>query len=582
MTRIRTLAVVSVLVCGCGGDTPQTSAQPVAQPNEPKAEESHALLDAARARLGKLGYQPAASVVPEQRTAKEVIRDFDAQQDLLLPPASFPVQHALFAGLGIPAGQTPADLREQSVAAMVRGVSAYYDPVHKAFVLLPTLTRQMAEALAGGAAPLITHELVHACQDAREGGLVGWFDATNRTLDEANARRIVVEGEAELVAVLALAGEPGVQMLEGDEAENTLESVLAGEFTARVYSAGRRLMRERYAAGRLEAVRALWQLPPASSEQAMHARKLGSDVPTAVVVPAIEGLREAHATTLGEFVVLNVLRLLKVDRLDARIAAAGWDGDRCVVFARGDAEAEAVVWRTVWDRDADAEDFAARIASAQRGVVRRDGRVVDWVHAADADLVARIVAVCDADRPQPKADAADAESTAAVEAALTAAQPRARAEHGFWRHEAYGLAVPIPEGWEVRDFNGTEMLFEKPIAGFAANVNVLSMPAGPLVDLEAIVRGTRAQLERLKLDLGQFEIVERDGVEVVLGHYSGRMPGQPPLHFLMLGLLRSGQQIYVTITTSVPAWQADAASYRAIRDGIRIEAEKADEKGSGK
>jgi hypothetical protein len=65
MTRIRTLAVVSVLVCGCGGDTPQTSAQPVAQPNEPKAEESHALLDAARARLGKLGYQPAASVVPE-------------------------------------------------------------------------------------------------------------------------------------------------------------------------------------------------------------------------------------------------------------------------------------------------------------------------------------------------------------------------------------------------------------------------------------------------------------------------------------------------------------------------------------
>jgi hypothetical protein len=262
MMRIRTLAVVSVLVCGCGGDTPQPSAQPSAQPGEAKPEESRALLDAARERLGKLGYQPAASVVLEQRTAKEVIRDFDAQQDLLLPPATFPVQHALFTGLGIRAGQTPADLREQSVAAMVRGVSAYYDPVHKAFVLLPTLTRQMAEALAGGAAPLITHELVHACHDAREGGLAGWFDATNRTLDEANARRIVVEGEAELVAVLALAGEPGVQMLEGDEAENALESVLAGEFTARVYSAGRRLMRERYTAGGLEAVRALWQRPP--------------------------------------------------------------------------------------------------------------------------------------------------------------------------------------------------------------------------------------------------------------------------------------------------------------------------------
>jgi hypothetical protein len=44
-------------------------------------------------------------------------------------------------------------------------------------------------------------------------------------------------------------------------------------------------------------------------------------------------------------------------------AAAGWDGDRYSVWANGDDDV--VLWRTVWDSEADATEFAQALQASE-------------------------------------------------------------------------------------------------------------------------------------------------------------------------------------------------------------------------
>lgn len=533
------------------------------------AEGTAEIVAEARERLAAVGY-PVPDVGAEPRTPREVIADLDAQQDLLMPADAFVVQHRLYTELGFRAGRTPKALRRQAVASMARGASAYYDPIRDAFVLLPTATRDVAEALAGSLAPLVTHELVHAHQDAREGGLEGFFRSAQDSLDAAMARRIVIEGEAELVAVLALAGEGGVEALDDPRALNMLDSLFAGELTGAIYDAGRRLARARHRAGGVDAVRALWSTPPATTEQALHPDKHGRDVPVAIDVPEIDGLTVGHGSPIGELLTFNVMRMMNVPKLQAAIAAAGWDGDHVVVFDRGEETAVAVLWRSVWDREEDARDFAERLGANGRGVTVHEGRVVDWVSGDDEDLRDGIVAACAADRPQPDGTE-DAESTAAAEAALRERLRGGSVDGAIWRHDRIGVAVPIPDGWEVREVQGVDMLFGPESGGFAMNVNVQAQPRGAIADLAALLAISRRQLERAKLTVDSLTIESWGDTEVVAGEYHGRVGATPPLHFLALGFLGDETQIFVTVTATEAQWEEHADSLRALRAGVTLE-----------
>lgn len=534
-----------------------------------------ALLADATTRLAAIGYDVPDTVRIEDRSSKEVIADLEAQQELFLPADSFTLQHALLKALGLPAGRSAKVLRQQTLAGMARGLSAYYDPIRKVFVELPSRARELSESLSGGPLPLFVHELVHAHQDAREGGMKAWFGGEGRTLDNGLARRCAAEGEAEVAAVLALQREDALAAFEHPSTSGGLDRLLAGELTGLIYESGRRFAAVRYRQGGLDAVRALWAQPPASTEQVLHPGKYGADMPTAVALPNVPGLAAAHSTTVGELVLLQLLRQSKVGRLDASLAAAGWDGDRVVVFDRGDEAGVAVAWRSVWDRDEDAADFAARLAVLHTGVVVQQQRIVDWCQSDDEDLQGAIVDALESDRQQPPVDDAAAASTAAAEDELRAELGQTRVEDGVWRHGALGLSVPIPDGWQVQEINGVPMLVHQATAetGFALTLNVMAGPNPDAIDLAAIVAANRAQLEQMHATIDTLAVVSRGGRDVVEGEYHGRIGSPIPMHFLALAFLRGDQQVWVTATATEKLWTEHGDRLRALLAGITIDAE---------
>jgi hypothetical protein len=243
-----------------------------------------------------------------------------------------------------------------------------------------------------------------------------------------------------------------------------------------------------------------------------------------------------------------------------------------VLFADGDEPGGALVWRSVWDREADAADFVDRVAGEGRGTFVRDGRLVDWIAATDPAVTQRLAAACAAARELPAPEPADAASTETAEAELRAAAATSRDDGAFWRHDALGLAVPIPAGWELREVNGVTLLLHVAAATptFTANVNVLPQPRGGLVDLAALAATTRAQFEQLELGVEQLEVVQRGEAEVLVAEYHGRIGRMPPMHFLALAYLRGAQQVWVTATTRADTWPDQEAALRALMAGVRV------------
>ena len=549
------------------GKTPVDAKPPA--PAAPATAED--FVERARTQLAAIGYVVPATIHSEQRTKAEALADLDAQQDLLMPADSFAAQFALLGAFRRPLPKDAAKLRKLTMVAMTQGLSAYYECRRKTFVMLDSTTRDVAEALAGSLLPLVAHELVHACQDARDGGIAGRFDPAHGTLDLAMARRCALEGEAEIASFLALQGPDAASRLTAMRAASKVEGLLAGELTGLIYAVGRELALARHAAGGLDAVRAVWQTPPASTEQVMHPAKYGVDVPTAVVLPAVDGCKAATRTTIGELLTFNVLRQIGVARDDAAIAAAGWDGDEMVVYEADGQPGSVCAWRTVWDRAEDAADFAGRIDGHEFGTVATAGRIVDFV-AGPAELRDRVAAVLQQHREQPAEVAADIASTVAAEAELRANADHSAVEGSVWRLDDLGLSVPVPDGWRLEEINGLKMLIDPESAkrGFARNANVMALPRGDAKDLAALVEGNRAQLEQMHMTVDGITTEKRGETEVLICEYHGKIGRMPAVHAILLIYLRGDQQVVMTATGKADAWDVDGPMLRKLIESVTI------------
>jgi hypothetical protein len=542
-----------------------------AQDSPAPRDETAQQIVSARALLAAIGYPVPAAVTHEERSAEEARADLDAQQELFLPAGSFELQHALLERLRLPAGDSPQDLRQQTLAGMARGISAYYDPLRKRFALLATNARAVSDRLGGGL-HLVVHELVHAHQDEREGGLARFFGRAPRTIDTSLARRCAIEGEADLAALLAIGGEAALAQLD-DEAMRMLTSVLGGELSGLIYDAGRRLALASHRAGGQDGVRALWTEPPSSSEQALHPKKRGADLPTTLAAPAIEGFQIARTTTLGELFTLHILRLLGVEPLEAALTAAGWDGDLLVAYDRGAERDVALLWRSVWDREEDAADFESRLKTRARVVISRRGRIVDWFAFQETGLRAKLAAAFARQREEPAENPADAASTAEAERELRARLRQGEQDGELWRHEDVGLRIPIPANWKLESFRGMQVLNEKklPKPRFATNLNVVKSARGEIADLAALEAAMREQFQQLKLEILHVERGRRGDQEILSGEYTGEFPGTPPLHFFVLAYLRGEQQVWVTLTTTRDRSSEELESCRGILRSIAID-----------
>jgi hypothetical protein len=133
-----------------------------------------------------------------------------------------------------------------------------------------------------------------------------------------------------------------------------------------------------------DGVNAVLSHPPRSTEQVLHPEKYfvhredSVRVQLGALAPYLRGdWQLAEEATMGELTIRLLAERYCVAARAAEIAA-GWDGDRLMALAHGDALA--LVWMTSWDSEPDATDFfgawASVLAGRHRGAPATSGTVV--------------------------------------------------------------------------------------------------------------------------------------------------------------------------------------------------------------
>jgi hypothetical protein len=161
--------------------------------------------------------------------------------------------------------------------------------------------------------------------------------------------------------------------------------------------------------------------PPVSSSQILHPKKYldPGDAPREIALspPAEVQWHRAAEGALGEFYISVLFRTFDIE--GATAAAAGWDGDRFIVFdvpgSEGKAGGCAIVWASEWDTDEDAGEFAAALIAAHVKRFPEDAESGDTAgrFASNDEIIIRGTRVA-------YAQGAGAASAGLIEAALQA------------------------------------------------------------------------------------------------------------------------------------------------------------------
>jgi hypothetical protein len=326
------------------------------------------------------------------------------------------------------------DLRQLNIDLLGEQAGGYYDPDLDQMVVI-----QDTDFGALGTY-VFSHEITHALQDEHLGLSELMDDAEESSDDELLALAALYEGDATLTSSLYLVDKPmlalelGAQSLTGGVAETAVLDTAPPIMSLGLYFpylAGPTFVQQLYEDGGWEAVNDAFADPPTSTEQILHIDKydeaeepveLTLPDPAATLGPGWEAIDD---NSLGEFQTSILLANLDPGEginelfgtLDlpeaARDAAAGWDGDRYQFWANG--EAGAFVWQSIWESEAEAEEFFAALQAydearfddsftaatgddltleTDEAVVRlvRDGDVVSYVQAPTAAEADQIIA----------------------------------------------------------------------------------------------------------------------------------------------------------------------------------------------
>ncbi len=550
--------------------------------------------------LAALGFEiDVAELKVEMRVRDDCRADIDVQQDLLFAPQHYEAASTLLASLGLGGRLTGAELRAVTVATLLDSLQAYYQSDRRALVLV---------AGASGAAHVEAtdrawlHELVHAWQD-RELSFAELYAVEPRTTEGSRLLLTLLEGHAEAVALGALLARRGLGLgdFDPDDGAEQLGQLVTGMATTLPYRHGLQFFLAAHGVGGSEAVLDALRARPASTEQILHPSKLGTDAPTVVREPpalpaaAWPGATRLHSDTLGELTILALLLEAGLGAQRSTLAATGWDGDRLVVWrglrppdasSQADLPAEAeealvqaLTWRSVWDREVDAVQFAGALVELFGGTVQRRGRVVDAVWAEDERVARALAAALTATSQVDGPTKSDEASTADVEGAWLARQSRSEAEH--WVLPDHGLRVPIPSGWALREVRGVPALKRvAPLAaglapadaGFDDNISVTSTPQSQELTTAALRERSEQGLAEVEfLSLDSSSVVDLGGRDAVLLRYHGRPPGaRSELAFASLTFLRAGRLVTVTGTARLDRWSRVGPTLEDALRGVQV------------
>jgi len=242
-------------------------------------------------------------------------------------------------------------------------VQGYYSPSKDAIVLVsdsetPTIDRTT-----------LAHELVHALQDQHAG-----FGSDGETQDQQLANRGVTEGEARYIDAVyenrcnsqwsCIPKPPG----DGGGDSGSVDDYNRGLFLTiyTPYAVGSQFIDQVHSQSGWAGVNDLYENRPASTEQLIHMETYPDERPVNVTVTDRsndEWTRFDHdpvADTVGEASVYAMLvhndAVNPEDRYSYQSEPSeGWGGDSVVPYTNG--TTEAYVWETVWDTEADAEQF---------------------------------------------------------------------------------------------------------------------------------------------------------------------------------------------------------------------------------
>ena len=239
-------------------------------------------------------------------------------------------------------------------------IVGYYDPKTKVLYVVSDAPKETVGLT-------ITHELVHALQDQYIS-----LDSTQQIEgenDRQSAAQAVFEGQAVYEQVSAMLGGSNVAMNLPGGWDRVRDMIRDNQSSMPIFARSPTVIQETlifpYLSG-AEFVRnfkdrnpgkSVYNDMPVSTEQILHPTAFFGkrDAPTSVTLPPLTGATQTYQNTLGEFETRLFLFQHLKDQNNAVQGAAGWDGDRYVLFdtPRG----QGIAWVTVWDSQADASEF---------------------------------------------------------------------------------------------------------------------------------------------------------------------------------------------------------------------------------
>jgi hypothetical protein len=347
---------------------------------------------------------PFKGEVKRDVTRREAMKDFLIKEiDLDMTPAEFRASELGMKALGF----LPRDMDFKGVLVQVYSeeIAAFYDPRTKTMHLIeePAAKAKKApsflERLMGRTGgfdkeenkTVIAHELTHALADQHY-DLKAMQDAVKGDDDRDLALSALIEGEATLAMMGAQMGDwegkevaklpakeldqvfsmlgPVLPMMGGGPSLKSAPAILR-ESLLFPYLKGLVFCAHLANADGWASVDAAYRNPPESTEQILHPEKYQGDAADRPMRIALKTLdagpdwKEVGQNVVGEMQLAILLR----DE-GGRRAAAGWDGDRFAVFEGPDGKL-GLVWRTTWDTDDDAREFATSYTRFQTTKLER-------------------------------------------------------------------------------------------------------------------------------------------------------------------------------------------------------------------
>lgn len=265
------------------------------------------------------------------------------------------------------------DLRELLVELMLEQAIGFYDPGRNTFFV-----REEAPPAALDA--VLVHELTHALQDQQVD-----LDSLIRgkgSNDGRSAAQSALEGHATVTMLayqLTQATGRAVAVEELPELGPEMAAMLAGSASMPRLAQAPAIVRDpllfTYLGG-ARYVQRLWRAYPErppplgewlpeSTEQLLHTERLleQRDRPRSLAIAEPSGdWRVVWAHDLGELEIRIYFEEHLGDSELAERAAAGWDADAYVLLSDG--EERVLVWYTLWDSEADADEFEAAYRQA--------------------------------------------------------------------------------------------------------------------------------------------------------------------------------------------------------------------------